>query len=122
MGVGGFRARGGDQVTKTDRFVMPGAGSPARIEFPPIERSTLANQAQVWSIRHTSVPVVTIVLLVPAGSAHDPASSPGMAGVMADLLDEGTETHDAIGLAEALAGLGTELAIDVASDVTTLKW
>jgi predicted Zn-dependent peptidase len=106
-------------VTQTDRFVMPGAGSPERIAFPPIVRSTLPNQAQVWSIQHDSVPVVTIVLQVPAGSAHDPASSPGMAGVMADLLDEGTEAHDAIGLAEALASLGTELEIDVASDFTT---
>jgi len=106
-------------VTAIDRFVMPGAGSPARIAFPPIVRSTLSNQAQVWSIQHDSVPVVTIVLMVPAGSAHDPASLPGMAGVMADLLDEGTEAHDAIGLAEALASLGTELQIDVASDVTT---
>jgi predicted Zn-dependent peptidase len=119
VGIGGFRTRGGDDVTQTDRFVMPGAGSPERIAFPPIVRSTLPNQAQVWSIQHDSVPVVTIVLQVPAGSAHDPASSPGMAGVMADLLDEGTEAHDAIGLAEALASLGTELEIDVASDFTT---
>jgi zinc protease len=101
------------------RFVMPDAGPPARIAFPPIVRSTLGNQAQVWSIQHDSVPMVTIVLMVPAGSAHDPAASPGMAGVMADLLDEGTDRHDAIGLAAALAGLGTELSIDVASDVTT---
>ena len=119
MGPGRLGGRGGDHVTATDRFVMPDAGSPARIAFPPIVRSTLPNQAQVWAIRHDSVPVVTIVLMVPVGSAHDPASSPGMAGVMADLLDEGTERHDAIGLAEALASLGTELAIDVASDVTT---
>ena len=119
MGPGRFGSRGGNHVNQTDRFVMPGAGSPARIAFPPIVRQTLPNQAQVWSIQHDPVPVVTIVLMVPAGSAHDPASSPGMAGVMADLLDEGTETHDAIGLAEALASLGTELSIDVASDVTT---
>ena len=90
MGPGGFGSGGGDHVTDTDRFVMPDAGSPARIAFPPIVRSTLPNQAQVWSIRHDSVPVVTIVLMVPVGSAHDPASAPGMAGVMADLLDEGT--------------------------------
>ncbi|MEO6221901.1 MAG: pitrilysin family protein, partial [Vicinamibacterales bacterium] len=104
-----------------NRFVMPDAGSPERIAFPPISRATLPNEARVWSIRHDTVPVVTIVLMVPAGSAHDPASSPGMAGVMADLLDEGTERHDAIGLAEALASIGTELSIDVASDVTTFS-
>lgn len=106
-------------MTKTSRFVMPGVGSPARIAFPPIVRGNLSNRAQVWAIRHDAVAVVTIVLVVPVGSAHDPASSPGMAGLMADLLDEGTVRHDAIGLAEALATLGTELVIDVAPDVTT---
>ena len=87
MGVEGFRTCSGDHVTDSPRFVMPDPGSPARIAFPPIVRGTLSNQARVWSIRQDTVPVVTIVLMVPAGSAHDPASSPGMAGVMADLLD-----------------------------------
>jgi predicted Zn-dependent peptidase len=67
------------------------------------------------------VPVITIVLVVPAGSALDPASAPGLAGVMADLLEEGTDRHDAIGLAEAFASLGTDLSIDVGPDVITFS-
>lgn len=98
---------------------MPGAGPLAPLTFPPIDRSTLDNGVHVWSIPHNSVPVVTIVLVVPVGSAHDPARLPGLAGVMADLLDEGTHSRDAIGLAEAFANLGTELSVDVAPDVMT---
>jgi len=119
MGPGGFTARSGDHMSLTSRFVMPAMGAPSRIAFPPIERRTLSNHAQVWAIHHNEVAVVTVVLVVPVGSAHDPAALPGLAGVMADMLDEGTERHDAIGLAEALAGLGSELSIDVAPDVTT---
>lgn len=106
-------------MTMTERFVMPVVGAPARVSFPPIVRETLVNGAQVWAIRHDAVAVVTLTLVVPAGSAHDPASSPGMAGLMADMLDEGTQQRDGIGLAEALASLGSELTIDVSSDVTT---
>ncbi len=110
----------GDHMSSSQRFVMPSAGSPARLTFPPVVRQTLSNGARVWAIRHTTVPVVTIALVVPVGSAFDPPGSPGLAGVMADLLDEGTDRLDAIGLAEAFASLGTELSVDAGPDVTTL--
>ena len=106
-------------MSTADRFLMPDAGVPSHVAFPPIAQQTLPNQARVWSIRQKTVPLVTMLLIVRAGSAHDPASLPGLAGVMGDLLDEGTATHDAIGLAEALGSMGTELVIDVASDLTT---
>jgi zinc protease len=108
-------------MTLVDRFVMPGAGAPARVTFPPMVRETLSNGARLWTIRHDAVPVVTVVVVVPVGSAHDPADLPGLAGVMADMLDEGTDALDAIGLAEAFASLGTELSVDVGPDVTTLS-
>jgi len=106
-------------VTNNLRFVMPPPGAPARVTFPPVARETLSNGARVWSIRHDTIPVVTIALVVPVGSACDPPSAPGLAGVMADLLDEGTDRLDAIGLAEAFATLGSELSIDVGPDTTT---
>lgn len=106
-------------MTGRPRFVMPDVGPPARIAFPPVVRGTLSNRAQVWAIQQDAVPVVTIVLVVPVGSAHDPMALPGLAGLVSDMLDEGTERHDGIALAEALAGLGTELSIDVAPDATT---
>jgi zinc protease len=108
-------------MTAADRFVMPAPGAPARVTFPPVDRGDLSNGLRVWTIRHDTAPVVSIVLVVPVGSAHDPAGLPGLTGVMADLLDEGTDRLDAIGLAEAFAGLGTELSIDVGPDVTTLS-
>ena len=108
-------------MTDGNRFVMPGAGAPARVRFPPVARGALSNGLQVWTIGHDTAPIVSMVLVVPVGSAHDPETLPGLAGMMADLLDEGTDTLDAIGLAEAFAGLGTELSIDVGPDVTTLS-
>jgi predicted Zn-dependent peptidase len=108
-------------VIGSTRFIMPIAGAPARVTFPPVDREVLANGLRVWTIRHDTAPVVSIVLVVPVGSVHDPAALPGLTGVMADLLDEGSDRLDGIGLAEAFAGLGTELSVDVGPDVTTLS-
>ncbi len=103
-----------------ERFELPAIGAPGPITFPPISRATLDNGLRVWSIAHTSVPVVTAQLVIRRGAADDPADRPGLAGVTADLLDEAAGPYDAIQLAEAFAGLGSVLAIEVGSDVTTL--
>jgi len=98
---------------------MPGIGPPVPVHFPPITRSVLDNGLSVWSIHRSSAPVAAALLVVNGGSANDPASRPGLAGVTADLLDEGAGTRDAIALADAFARLGTYLEIEVGPDVTT---
>ena len=103
-----------------DRFVLPVSGSPTPVRFPPITRDTLANGCSVWAMRHTAVPLVTVVLIVNRGSADDPADRPGLASLTGDMLDEGAGTREAIALAEAFARLGTELDIDVGPDVTVI--
>jgi zinc protease len=105
----------------TDRFTPPDPGAPVAVRFPPVQRATLDSGLAVWTVPHTALPVVTIALVVPFGSRHDPADHPGLAGVVADMLDEGAGDRDAIGLATALASLGTELSVDVGPDVTTIS-
>jgi zinc protease len=103
-----------------DRFMLPRVGAPAAVRFPPIARATLDNGLRIWSIAQTDVPAVTAVLLVDSGSADDPPDRPGLAGVAADLLDEGAGGRDAIQLAELFARLGSHLAIDVGADMTSI--
>lgn len=105
----------------SDRFTPPDPGAPSAVRFPPVQRATLDSGLSVWTLPHTALPVATIALVVPFGSRYDPADNPGLAGVVADMLDEGAGDRDAIGLAGALASLGTELSVDVGPDVTTLS-
>lgn len=105
----------------TSRFIPPAPGDPAPVRFPPIDRATLDSGLGVWTLAHTALPVATIVLVVPFGSRHDPEEQPGLAGVTADLFDEGAGDRDAIGLAGAFAALGTDLTVDIGPDVTTLS-
>ncbi len=109
------------RLERARRFVQPEPGAPAAVRFPAVHRETLPNGLRVWTIPHTALPVVTMALVVPFGSRHDPVDRPGLAGVMADLLDEGAGGRDAIALAQAFAALGAEPSVDVGSDVTTVS-
>lgn len=104
-----------------DRFLQPAPGIAAAVRFPPISRSTLSNGLDVWSIPHQALPVTTVALVVPFGSANDPADQPGLAGVLGDMLDEGAGGRTALELAAAFAALGTDLSVDVGPDVTTVS-
>lgn len=105
----------------SDRFTPPDPGAPSAVRFPPVQRELLSSGLHVWTVPHTALPVATVALVVPFGSRHDPADQPGLAGVVADMFDEGAGDRDAIGLAEAFAALGTELSVDIGPDVTTLS-
>jgi zinc protease len=102
------------------RFVLPEIGEPVPVAFPAIGRETLANGLSVWSIAHTSVPVASAYLVIRHGAAADPPGRPGLMGVTADLLDEAAGPYDAIQLADAFARLGSQLSIEVGSDVSVL--
>ncbi len=104
------------------RPTPPPVGAPTPVRFPPIVRDALANGLGVWTIAHTTVPTATVAFVVDRGTASDPPGRPGLAGVAADLLDEGAGGRTAIELADAFGALGCELNVDVGPDVTTLSF
>jgi predicted Zn-dependent peptidase len=104
----------------TDRFDPPRPGASMAVRFPPVTRDVLSNGLSVWSVARPSSAVVTMLLVIGRGTSDDPADRQGLASLTGDLLDEGAGDRDAIGLAEALARLGSQLEIDVGPDATTL--
>ncbi len=63
----------------------------ATSKFPPYEIQTLPNGLQVVAVLHHEQPVVSMRLLVRAGSAADPKEKLGLARLTASLLDQGTD-------------------------------
>lgn len=102
------------------RFDLPRLGAATPVHFPEILRSRLENGLNVWTIPRPTVPLVTAMLVLPRGTADDPADRHGLASLTGDLLDEGAGTLDAIELAEAFAAIGTQLEIDVGPDATAI--
>ena len=103
-----------------DRSRLPVPGRTPPFAFPSIERSTLSSGLRVWTVRHVSIPVATVMLLVRRGAADDPPGREGLAAITTDMLDEGTGTLSSIDVHESLARIGAQLDSDIGPDATLL--
>jgi zinc protease len=104
-----------------DRSRLPDLGPDAPFVFPEIRRRTLANGLRIWTIEHHAVPIISVLVLLPVGSAADPGQRPGVAAVTADLLDEGAGDRDAMALHDALGRTGAQFDTEIGADATALS-
>jgi zinc protease len=111
---------GSREKMKVDRSRLPEAGPALPFHFPQIDKSLLPSGLRVWTVRHSAIPVVTLMLLVRRGAADDPPDKEGLAAITLDMLDEGSGGRSAIEMHEALARLGAQLDSDIGSDATLL--
>jgi len=100
------------------RLPLPGADRP--FHFPRIARRSLPNGLELRAVRHRSVPVVSVVLLVPGGSAVDPHDGHGLVSITAGLLDEGSRGQSALEIADRVARIGGDLDIEVGMDAVVV--
>lgn len=103
-----------------DRTGLPVPGPDRPFHFPRMVRRTLANGLELRAVRHRSVPVVSIVLLVPGGSSLDPADRHGLVSMTAGLLDEGSRGQSALEIADRLARMGGDLDIEAGMDAVVV--
>ena len=88
---------------------LPKGGPDPSFTLPQLQRRKLSNGLDVLIVEHHELPVVTMNLVVRGGAAADPADRAGLATVTADLLDEGTESRNALELSDRLASIGVNL-------------
>jgi zinc protease len=103
-----------------DRSRLPLPGPDRPFHFPRIVRRTLANGLEMRAVRHRSVPVVSIVLLVPGGSSVDPADAHGLVSITAGLLDEGSRGQTALDIADRVARIGGDLDLEPGMDAVVV--
>ncbi|MBI2828236.1 MAG: insulinase family protein [Acidobacteria bacterium] len=101
---------------RADRSRLPDVGSDPAFRFPFVARHTLHNGLQVRTVEHHTVPVVTMVVQVDGGAVADPRGREGLAGITADMVDEGTGSLNAIEVSEGFARIGAEYNVDVGAD------
>ncbi len=106
------------QPSAFDRARVPPAGPTPAVDFPEIERHTLANGLSVWIVERHDVPLVTLRLVVGAGSEVEPARHPGLASFTSGMLDEGTERRSALEIADEIDFLGAQLGAGASYDAT----
>ena len=99
------------------RKPQPGESHP--YSFPTFERRTLGNgMALIVSPVH-KLPLVTVVAVIEAGAACDPAGREGLAGLVAQMLPEGTASLDGEALSLRFEGLGASIHTSADWDVAT---
>src|SRR5687768_2169528 len=90
--------------------------------FPAFERLTLPNGLALVTAPVAKLPVVTVVALVDAGAATDPAGREGVAQLTARALAEGTQRSNGSQLADRFERLGTALDTTADWDSTTVRF
>ena len=94
---------------------------PAGIDLPDYDRKMLKNGLTVFVMETEELPLVSIRLLLPAGSAADPAGRAGVANLTAELVMKGAGGMGADEIAGAIEGLGGELAASAGRDYTAVS-
>ncbi|MEO7157585.1 MAG: pitrilysin family protein [Vicinamibacterales bacterium] len=103
-----------------DRTRLPIPGPDRPFHFPRIVRQTLTNGLELRAVRHQSVPVVSIVLLVPGGSSVDPVNTHGLVSMTAGLLDEGSRGQSALDIADRVARIGGDIDVEAGMDAVVV--
>ncbi|MGH9744610.1 MAG: M16 family metallopeptidase [Candidatus Acidiferrales bacterium] len=100
---------------------MPGPGAPKPFHFPAAATKTLANGLRVYVVTdHREPAVAARLLILSAGSIDDPAGTPGVAQMTANLLTQGTKRRSAQDIADAIDFVGGTLQAQAGKDATTI--
>ena len=91
-----------------DRSVPPAPGPTPEVAMPDVQVRTLPNGLTLWVVETSELPTINAVLTFSAGSAQD-GNLPGLAGMTAELLDDGAGNRDALEFARAVDLLGIGL-------------
>jgi zinc protease len=106
---------------KVDRARLPQAGSPPDVQFPALQRFTLANGLKlILAERHASA-MVQFTMKLDAGYASDQFAVPGTARLATSALNEGTTRRTALQISDELAALGADLSADAALDTCNVS-
>jgi zinc protease len=89
--------------------LRPKAGPVRSYRFPEFIEQTLPSGIRLVTAPVAKLPVVTVLVVVDAGSTNDPPGKEGVAALTAGLLLEGTARFDGAELAEKFERLGTSV-------------
>jgi predicted Zn-dependent peptidase len=97
-------------VAPAEAFVPP---APQVLEGP--------GKSKVWLLERHGLPLVTVAIVVPYGSASEPLEKGGLAHAAADMLDEGAGDRDALAFSQAVNDLGARLASGADRDASSVS-
>lgn len=82
----------------------------------PIERVVTPKGIEIWLVRTTDFPMLSLQFSFLGGATQDPAGKPGIASLAASLLDEGAGEYDARAFREQLESNAIEISFSANRD------
>ncbi len=102
-------------------ITKPPAVAPAPDFVPPVPtQHTLSNGVQVWLIERPGLPLVSVRLTVPGGSATDSADAFGAASLSDEILNHGAGDRDSTSFAKEVERLALTLGTATQGSATTV--
>ena len=95
--------------SSVDRSAPPMPTTFPKAPFPTLSQATLANGMRLIVAERHAVPVVRFSLQLNAGYAADQFAAPGVSTMTMAMLDEGTQSLNALEISDRLASLGANL-------------
>lgn len=104
-----------ENIVKTpsafDRSVMPKDGPDPVINVPVIWDDQLANGMEVYGIEQSELPLIQFNITLKGGHFLDKPDKAGVAGLVGQLMNEGTKGKTPLELEEAIDDLGSSIRI-----------
>ena len=94
-----------------DRTIEPPAGKAPEVNVPKVWKATLANGIQVYGIENKELPLVEMSLVINGGVQQDKIELPGVAGMVASVLPQGTKNKTPEELEEEIQLLGSSINV-----------
>jgi predicted Zn-dependent peptidase len=113
------RDRAAEEITVTEVRPAPPIDMVAALDFPDVQRATLANGMNVTYAMRDAVPATYVTMSFNAGSAADPAGMRGLEDLTLNLFDEGTTDMTSQQIAEEREKLGLTISTGGGSDRST---
>jgi len=118
-GTAGEREGAAEAITVSKERPAPPIDAVATLDFPELERATLANGMELTYARRDAVPATYVTMSFDAGGAADPAAMRGLENLTLNLFDEGTKELTAQEIAETRERLGVDITTGGDDDRST---
>jgi zinc protease len=114
-----------DEVVKTptafDRTVIPLDGPEPVVTIPTVWNDKLSNGMAVWGIEQNELPLVQFNMVLKGGHYLDKLEKPGVASMMASLMNQGTVNKTPQELEEAIETLGARININASGTAISIS-
>jgi zinc protease len=110
------RDRAAETIAVSVERPAPPIASIAKLDFPDLQRATLANGMKLTYAKRDAVPATYVTLSFNAGGAADPIDMRGLQSLTMGLFEEGTTALSSQQIAEARERLGVSISAGGSAD------